>query len=55
MKRRTKKDDNNQHDDVIFWLNAPLGREKKEEDGERERETFHGRYSDNINSNVIVE
>jgi hypothetical protein len=27
-KETSAKRDNNQHDDVIFWLNAPLGRER---------------------------
>lgn len=27
------REDNNQHDDVIFWLNAPLGRERESKDG----------------------
>jgi hypothetical protein len=50
-----RKDDNNQHDDVIFWFNAPLGRERKGgRKWEKERHfTLVIRY--NINSNVIVE
>lgn len=44
------KRDNNQHDDVIFRLNAPLGREEGEREnwGRSGREVFYARYSRNI-------
>lgn len=28
-----KREDNNQHDDVIFWLNAPVGRREEMKSG----------------------
>jgi hypothetical protein len=57
--KRARRDDNNQNDDVISWLNAPLGREQKLDEGvggERvATKPFHARYLDGINSNVIAE
>ena len=56
--KKSQRDDNNQNDDVISWLNAPLGREEKEKEkleGERGTKTFCARYLDGINSNVITE